>query len=73
MNYIRAYSIKTYENKISHDYYCQIVTHEICDVDELSFLLDVFCDMLHLTKILSIQNISTNMNKKKLDSKWINR
>jgi hypothetical protein len=23
---------KTYENKISHDYYCQIVTHEVCDV-----------------------------------------
>jgi len=50
MNYIRAYSIRIYEKEISHNYYCQIVTHEICDVDKLFFLLDVFCDMLHIDK-----------------------
>ncbi len=33
LNDIRVYSIQTYEKKISHDYYCQIVTHEVCDVD----------------------------------------
>jgi hypothetical protein len=32
MNDIRVYSIKTNEKKFSHDYYCQIVTHEVCDV-----------------------------------------
>jgi hypothetical protein len=32
MNYIRVYSIQTYEKHISHYNYCQIVTHEICDV-----------------------------------------
>jgi hypothetical protein len=31
MNDIHVYSIQTYENQISHDYYCQIATHEICD------------------------------------------
>jgi hypothetical protein len=32
MNDIYVYSIQTYEKKILHDYYCQIVTHEIYDV-----------------------------------------
>jgi hypothetical protein len=32
MNGIRIYSIQTYEKQISHNYYCQIVTHEVCDV-----------------------------------------
>jgi hypothetical protein len=31
MNDIHVYSILTYEKKNSHDYYCLIVTHEICD------------------------------------------
>jgi hypothetical protein len=26
-----VYSIRTYEKKILDDYYCQIVTHEVCD------------------------------------------
>jgi hypothetical protein len=29
---ITVYFIRTYEKKISHDYYCQIVAHEVCDV-----------------------------------------
>jgi hypothetical protein len=29
---IYDYSIQTYEKVILHDYYCQIVTHEVCDV-----------------------------------------
>jgi hypothetical protein len=29
---IRDYSIQTYEKLILHGYYCQIVTHEVCDV-----------------------------------------
>jgi hypothetical protein len=32
MNDIRIYSIWTYEKQISHDYYYQVVTHEVCDV-----------------------------------------
>jgi hypothetical protein len=32
MNDIRDYSIQTYEKLILHNYYCQIVTHEVCDV-----------------------------------------
>ncbi len=31
MNDIHVYFIWTYEKKFSHDYYCQIVTHEVCD------------------------------------------
>jgi hypothetical protein len=31
VNDIHVYFIQTYEKKISHDYYCQIVTHEVCD------------------------------------------
>jgi hypothetical protein len=31
MNDIRVYSIRTYEKQILHDYYCQIVTHGVCD------------------------------------------
>jgi hypothetical protein len=32
MNDVHVYSIWTYEKKISYDYYCQIVAHEVCDV-----------------------------------------
>jgi hypothetical protein len=32
MNDIHVYSIWTYEKKISHDYYCQIMTHEVYNV-----------------------------------------
>jgi hypothetical protein len=32
MNDIRDYSIQTHEKLILHNYYCQIVTHEVCDV-----------------------------------------
>jgi len=31
MNDICIYSIRTYEKQILHNYYCQIVTHKICD------------------------------------------
>jgi len=31
MNDICVYSIQTYEKEILHNYYCQIVTHEVCD------------------------------------------
>ncbi len=31
MNDIYVYFIRTYEKKISHNYYYQIVAHEICD------------------------------------------
>jgi hypothetical protein len=30
INDIRVYSKWTYEKLISHEYYCQIVTHEVC-------------------------------------------
>jgi hypothetical protein len=73
MNYIYAYSIQTYEKQILHDYYCQIVTHEICDVNEVFFCWMCFVTCYTLTKILNIQSIPTNMNQKKLDSKWINK
>jgi hypothetical protein len=39
MNDIRDYSIQTYEKQISHDYYYQIVTHEIYDVAFIPSLL----------------------------------
>jgi len=32
MNDIHIYFIQTYEKQILHNYYCQIVTHEIGDV-----------------------------------------
>jgi hypothetical protein len=32
MSDICVYSIRTYEKQILHNYYCQIVTHEVCDV-----------------------------------------
>jgi hypothetical protein len=31
MNDSHVYSIRTYEKQISYDYYCQIMTHEVCD------------------------------------------
>jgi hypothetical protein len=31
MNDICVYFIQTYEKQISHDYYCQIMTHEVYD------------------------------------------
>jgi hypothetical protein len=37
MNDIHAYSIRTYEKQISHDYYGQIVAHEICDACNWGF------------------------------------
>jgi hypothetical protein len=30
MNDIYVYSLQSYEKQISHDYYCQIITHEVC-------------------------------------------
>jgi len=33
MNDIYVYYIQTYEKQILHDYYCQIMTHEVYDVD----------------------------------------
>jgi hypothetical protein len=33
MNDIRVYFIQTCEKQILHDYYCQIMTYEICDVN----------------------------------------
>jgi hypothetical protein len=32
MNDIYVYFIQTYEKQISHDYYYQIMIHEVCDV-----------------------------------------
>ncbi len=32
MNDIYVYSKRTYEKYISHDYYCQIMAHEVCDL-----------------------------------------
>jgi len=31
MNDICVYFLQTYGKYISHDYYCQITTHDICD------------------------------------------
>jgi hypothetical protein len=31
MNDVCVYSIQTYEKQILHDYYYQIVAHEVCD------------------------------------------
>jgi hypothetical protein len=31
MNDIHVYSIRIYEKQILHDYYCQIITHEVYD------------------------------------------
>jgi hypothetical protein len=40
MNDIRVYSIWTYEKQILHDYYCKIVTHEVCDVGTRTYKID---------------------------------
>ncbi len=32
MSNIHVYSIQTYEKKNLHNYYCQILTHEVCDI-----------------------------------------
>ncbi len=37
MNDIHAYSIWTYEKKISHDCYWQIVAHDVCDAHNWGF------------------------------------
>jgi hypothetical protein len=39
MNDIHVYSIQTYEKHISHNYYCQIMTHEVCDDGQKGFNL----------------------------------
>jgi hypothetical protein len=44
MNDIHVYSIQTYEMKILHDYYCQIVTHEICDEETIFFPIFLFVE-----------------------------
>jgi hypothetical protein len=41
MNDICVYSIWDYEKKNSHDYYCQIMTHEICDVEIRAYKIDL--------------------------------
>jgi hypothetical protein len=33
MNNICVYYIWTYEKQILHNYYCQIMTHEVCNVN----------------------------------------
>jgi hypothetical protein len=35
MNDIHVCSIWTHEKQILHDYHCQIVAHEVCDIDVL--------------------------------------
>jgi hypothetical protein len=45
MNDIYVYSIQTYGNKTSHDDYCQIVPHEVCD--EMTYM------MIHETTCLN--------------------
>jgi hypothetical protein len=37
MNDICVYSIRTYEKQFLHNYYCQIVTHEVCDESKFHF------------------------------------
>jgi hypothetical protein len=37
---IRVYSIQTYEMKILHEYYCQIMTHEVCDDHHTHIIID---------------------------------
>jgi hypothetical protein len=46
MNDIYVYSIQTFEKKISHDDYCQIVAHEVCD--EMPYM------MIHKTTCLNV-------------------
>jgi hypothetical protein len=35
-----VYSMRTYEKKISNDYYCQIVTHEVCDENKATMVFN---------------------------------
>jgi hypothetical protein len=37
MNDICVYSIQTYEKQILHNYYCQIVIHEVSDESKFHF------------------------------------
>jgi len=52
MNDIRVYFVSTYEKWISHKNYCQIVTHEVCDVSPKPLHKKYF-----LTKITYITNL----------------
>jgi hypothetical protein len=68
MNDIHVYFIQIYEKQISHDCYCQIVTHEVCnDVLhkpifesvvfmslEPTFDLNVICGMVRSSSLLFI-------------------
>jgi hypothetical protein len=46
MNDIHVYSIQTYEKLISHHYYHQIVTHEICDGPLIDFSNPSYYDII---------------------------
>jgi len=46
MNDIYVYYIQTYEKQILHDYYCQIMTHEVYDVDLGKLKIKKFYDYL---------------------------
>jgi hypothetical protein len=52
MNDIHVYSIQTYEKQILHDYYCQIVPHEVCDVVSIRHIsLSLFHVLCHLNQV----------------------
>jgi hypothetical protein len=46
MNDMHVYSIQIYEKNISHDDYCWIVAHEVCD--EMTYM------MIHKTTCLNV-------------------
>ncbi len=57
MNDIHVYSIQTYENQILHNYYCQIMAHEVCDASFVAFaslFIDISPNFITLVPLLLI-------------------
>jgi hypothetical protein len=57
MNDNHVYSIQSYENQISHNYYSQIVIHEICE-DGININLTHKIEIKNELKKIRAKNIS---------------
>ncbi len=57
MNDIHVYFIRTYEKHISHNYYCQTMAHEVCDVSSIAFaslFIDIFPNSIAFAPLLLV-------------------
>jgi hypothetical protein len=62
MNDIHVYSVQTYEKQISHDYYCQIVTYEVCNICFSFFQVRLmYINNMCVIKVTNFSHICTHV------------